>query len=195
MLRDFGVMGMFPPRNIRTYGNGGFMYSIDQLMDAAKASKGITSDYKLAKELGCTVHTVANWRHSRSRPDDESALTLAEWAGFDPCLVLAGIHASRLTNDRVKTVWAQIAARLEKAPAALAAVIFSVLFSGGPDAGAQASTLHSQLAPTHISELTAYTSWQVTARLIARLLNLRCRQLARWVMQKPQHFDALPFFA
>lgn len=28
------------------------MYSIDQLIDAAKSSKGITSDYKLAKSIG-----------------------------------------------------------------------------------------------------------------------------------------------
>lgn len=180
---------MFPSRNIRTYGNGGFMYSIDQLMDAAKASKGITSDYKLAKELGCTVHTVANWRHGRSRPDDESALTLAEWSGFDPCLVLAGIHASRLTNDRVKTVWAQIASRLEKASGVSAAVILSVLFSGGPDAGAQASTLSSQLVPAHISDVTRYTSWQVRFALIARLINLGCRQLASWVKRNTPHFE------
>lgn len=129
------------------------MYSIDQLIDAAKASKGITSDYKLAKALGCTDNTVANWRHGRSRPDDESALTLAEWAGFDPCLVLAGIHASRLTNDRVKTVWAQIATRLEKASGVAAAVILSVLFSGGPDAGAQAKSGDFAVVPTHVSSV------------------------------------------
>ncbi len=117
------------------------MYSVDQVIDSAKAARGIDSDYRFAKELGVTVHTVANWRHGRSRPDDEAALTMAEWASLDPCIVLASIHATRISSDRAKTVWAQIAARLEKAPAVLAAVIFSVLFSGGPDAGAQAKTL------------------------------------------------------
>lgn len=181
---------------VRTGINLGNHMKTVEFFDAIRARYNLPSDYATAEKIGFTRQMISRYRGKDGEAfGDETALKVAELLNLDPAYVLACVHAERAKNLNVKTVWAQIAARLEKAPAALAAVIFSVLFSGGPDAGAQASTLHSQLAPTHISELTAYTSWQVTARLIARLLNLRCRQLARWVMQKPHHFDALAFFA
>lgn len=175
-------------------GKGEKMLTTAQLLDLAK-SKNECSDYKLAKLLGVVPSAVTNYRSGRSHPDARVSASLAELCGLDAAQVTVWIQVERSRDDQSRAIWNLIASRLEKVPAALAAVIFSVLFSGGPDAGAQASTLPSKLAPTNISELTAYTSWQFKLRLIARLLNLRCRQLARWVMQTPQHFDALPFFA
>lgn len=148
------------------------MLTTAQLLDLAK-SKNECSDYKLAKLLGVVPSAVTNYRSGRSHPDARVSSKLAELCGLDAAQVTVWIQFERSRDDQSRAIWNLIATRLEKAPAALAAVIFSVLFSGGPDAGAQASTLPSQLAATNVQGVSSYTSWQVKARLVSRFLNLR----------------------
>lgn len=120
---------------------GGNMSKTKELIDAAKAAQGITSDYRLARVLGTTDHTVANWRHGRSRPDDTWVMRLCEMSGMDAGVFLACMNAERAKDDTLRTAWLNIAARLERLPATAIALLLAlfVSFGGGPDAGAMAA--------------------------------------------------------
>lgn len=71
------------------------MLTIQTLLDQAKAKAGIPSNYRLARELGTTEHTVANWKNGRTLPNDEMSVRLAELAGLPAGRVLAAMHAQR----------------------------------------------------------------------------------------------------
>lgn len=97
------------------------MHTTEELLDAAKAAQGITSDYKLAMLLRATsTSVVSNYRHGRSHPDDKMAQRIAEAANMDAGYVAACIHAQRATDDEVRRMWEGVAAKLA-APVAVAA--------------------------------------------------------------------------
>lgn len=112
------------------------MITTRELLAAVKETQGIGSDYRLARFLKVSDQTVGNWQHGRRRPDDETALRLAELAGLDPDAVLVGLYAERATDEPAKRAWERIAARLAQAGAAAAVVCVAV--TGGPDALADA---------------------------------------------------------
>lgn len=74
------------------------MLTTNALLDAAKRSQGITSDYRLARTFGVTDNTLYNYRHGRT-PDDERALKLAHMAGLHPAFVLVSLAAERAKDD------------------------------------------------------------------------------------------------
>lgn len=125
------------------------MLTVQELIEAAKGAQGIPSNYRLARVLGVTELTVANWKHGRKAPDDGAALRLADMAGLDPAQVLAAVHAARATDPTIAAAWASIAARLQQAGAAVLTVILSVAVSWHPDAQARASVEDS--APAGVS--------------------------------------------
>lgn len=123
------------------------MHSVHELIDAARAHSKIQSDYRLAKTLEVTVHTVANWRHGRSKPDDISAFKLAELAGLDPLYSLACVQAERATKADVKTLWLSMAKRFEHGAAAVLAVILSVVLLTPSESQASASACYAGERP------------------------------------------------
>ncbi len=118
------------------------MQTIDTLLDQVKAKHGIKSDYKLAPFLGVTQNTVANWRHARSRPDDNTLARMADLAGVDPITVevlAVQFQAERSQSEDVRKMWQSIARRLQTGGAAagfLAALGVSLLVSASPRAEA-----------------------------------------------------------
>lgn len=119
------------------------MITANELIEAAKAAAGVPSNYRLAKVLGVTENTVANWKHGRTAPDDQMAVRLAEMAHLDPADVLPAMYALRTSDPALRSVWARVSDRLTREGATMGiflAVILSALFGfdGGPDAGALA---------------------------------------------------------
>ena len=129
-----------------------------ELLAAVKSAQGITSDYRLARFLGVSDQTVGNWQHGRRRPDDETALRLAELAGLDPDAVLLGLTAERATDEPARQAWERIAARLARAGAAMAVACVTV--TGTPDAlaGAPCPAAGAATASLYIM-LTALLHW------------------------------------
>lgn len=118
------------------------MHSVNELLDQVKANAGIKSDYKLAQTLNLTQHTIANYRHGRSRPDDLVLSKLAELGGIpaDQVELLAvTLQAERATTEEARALWQRIASRLQAGAvhsAVLALLVAVGLFSTPPNAEA-----------------------------------------------------------
>jgi len=134
--------------------------TIDFLIDAAKAAKGIESDYRLAKVLGVTDHTIYNYRHGRSRPDELRTFQLCEMAGIDPSPWLMDIHAERAKDTSLKSFWESMAKRMRTTTAIFILAILANVCGVSFDGGAQAKTLHTGAVPTNLEALTFYTLWK-----------------------------------
>lgn len=116
------------------------------LLDAAKARQGVSSDYKLALLLHVKPSAVGNYRHGRSHPDDEICGRLADLAGLDRGYVVACVHATRALgcSPRTYEVWFNVAGRLRASGSALLVTVSLGAFSGTSDGGALASTTDAQ---------------------------------------------------
>ncbi len=122
------------------------MLTIDTLLDQVKDKHGIRSDYKLAPFLGVTQHTIANWRHRRSRPDDVALAKIAELAGVDPVdaqVLAVQYQIERSQNEGVRKLWEGIALRLQTgaAHAGFLAALAVSLFLGASPRAVEASPL------------------------------------------------------
>jgi transcriptional regulator with XRE-family HTH domain len=116
------------------------MLTTTELLEAAKARQGISSDYRLAQILGVGRTAIANYRAGRSSPDDAVCIKLAELTGHDAGIVAVWMQAERSRDQSSRSMWEGIAARLERAGlAAVAAVVLAVglgLASNDAEAGA-----------------------------------------------------------
>lgn len=109
------------------------MSTIVALLTAAKAGSGIPSNYRLAKVLDVTEHTVSNWQNGRAVPNEALTAKMAALAGLDPGVVLAEMAAERAKDDETKGMWLAVAERLKQAPlAAAAALAMALTFAGTP---------------------------------------------------------------
>lgn len=77
------------------------MLTTNGLLDAAKRSQGIPSEYRLCRVLGITDNALYNYRHGRT-PDDERARRLAEIAGLHVGFVLVCMAAERAKDDETR---------------------------------------------------------------------------------------------
>lgn len=102
------------------------MTSIEQLLDAAKASSG--SDYKTAKLLGLTPARVSDWRAGRVNPQPEDYALVAAIAGQDAeeALVRAVLEKHKNTPKGERLVSA-LGKALSAAHAAVAAFVCASL--------------------------------------------------------------------
>lgn len=114
------------------------MHTTNDLLDAVKQKYGISSDYKLRTFLGVSQNTLPNYRHGRSRPDDDMALKLADLLELDPLYVIACVNAERAQEGRLQRMWEALAKRSMKGAVVVALVGLGV--TGGPDGGAMASS-------------------------------------------------------
>lgn len=92
------------------------MKTVNELIDRVKLNAGIKSDYKLAQTLNLTQHTIANYRHGRSRPDDLVLSKMAELGGIPAAqieLLAVTLQAERANTDEARALWRRIAARLQ----------------------------------------------------------------------------------
>lgn len=88
-----------------------------ELLDRAKACRGLRSDYALAKAAGFTTQQIGNYRSGRSAPGDAAAIKLAELAELDAGAVLAWMAAERAKTAAEREVWQKAASRLATAAA------------------------------------------------------------------------------
>jgi hypothetical protein len=88
------------------------MFSISDLLSAAKRGSGIPSNYRLARVLDLTDSAVQRWSTGRGVPDDAQAIRMANMAGLDPGYVVAAVRALREKDAAIRAVWEDMAARL-----------------------------------------------------------------------------------
>lgn len=118
----------------------GFPMKTKDLIAAAKARRGIPSNYRLARELDVPEKTVQRWHTGKNVPSGRYASKLAELAEMDPDYVAAALRAETVADPDEKAVWERIATRLSKLMAVAACAILSLFITGGPDGGAWAAT-------------------------------------------------------
>lgn len=138
-----------------------------EFLDALKARRGWTSDYRLAKELGWRQTTVSNYRVGRSAMASEHAMRVAEELGLSHAYVVACMQAERENNGDVAKVWKAIADHFRSAAAII--LIALAALSGAQDAHA---------APRFSSVSTQPN----TAQSLYITLNA-LRSLLRWLAQ------------
>lgn len=91
------------------------MFSIAALLDRAKASAGIESDYRLAKVIGITHSAVTHYRMGRSLPNESVIDQLCALSGDDPDITMAQVQAARSKDAPARAAWLRIAARMSGA--------------------------------------------------------------------------------
>ena len=108
------------------------MFSIAQLLDAAKSRANIDSDYRLAKVIGITHAGISNYRMGKSLPNESTIEQLCALSGDDPDVIAAQIQAARSKSPEAKTMWLRVAARMAGRiqPAILAALFAIALIAG-----------------------------------------------------------------
>jgi transcriptional regulator with XRE-family HTH domain len=83
---------------------------IADLLDAAKAARGLTSDNQLAKAIGVTRAAVSSWRNEIKTPDPVACATLAGLTGEPLAKVLGIVGEARAISREEKAVWRKLAA-------------------------------------------------------------------------------------
>lgn len=120
------------------------MPAIHDLLSAAKDASGIPSNYRLARVLDVTDHTVGNWQNGRALPNEQMTIRLCELAGVDPAPFLAEMAAGRAKDDDTRSMWLAIAERLRQAPLTVAAAMMIALGAASAPMPSQASSLSIQ---------------------------------------------------
>ena len=89
------------------------MRDINTVLDTAKKVHQIGSDYKLAMYLGIGSGNLRNYRHGRSLPDPKVCSKLAAALGEKPDLLVVEMEAQRAQDDETRTLWVNLAKRLQ----------------------------------------------------------------------------------
>lgn len=134
------------------------MFSIAHLLDRAKASAGIDSDYRLAKAIGITHAAISNYRVGKSLPNTRILEQLCALSGDDAGLIVAQVEASRAAEGPVRNMWLSVAARLAgRAKVDILPILFAIALIA-------ASALPARASEALIAKawnLTSYTSYEV----------------------------------
>lgn len=110
--------------------------TVPELLDRAKKQLGVESDYRLAKVLKLHLHTVLNYRHGRTLPDEKSCIALGRAAHVDTAVLIVQMNELRAKDDETRAIWHRIAERLSATAAAAIFAVFAALISIAPDASA-----------------------------------------------------------
>lgn len=105
-------------------------YEMRAVIRAVQERQGLRSEPAVARFLGVTEKTVANWKHGRNFPDVRLCHQLAEAAGLDPDILIAYNSALRAPTEAERDCWQRIVRRLlqtgETAIFAAGPAIFSI---------------------------------------------------------------------
>ena len=119
------------------------MFSIADLLERAKATANLESDYRLAKVLRINQSALSNYRHRRSLPNVEILEALCALSGDDAGLIVAQMEADRAKEGPVKMMWLGVAKRLAGgASTAVLSVLFTIALIAGHAPSAYASQSH-----------------------------------------------------
>lgn len=99
--------------------------NVTEYLDAARARLNPATDYELARELGIEPSAISNYRHGRSKPDNDTMIGLAEILELDALHLIAEINCERAKKERERKFWKNLlstAALLSIMPAVHAVV-------------------------------------------------------------------------
>jgi transcriptional regulator with XRE-family HTH domain len=85
-----------------------------EILDELRETKGLQSDYKLAKLLDVRQQTVSNYRNNRTQMTDEIAYRAARMLGRPPGPILARLAGERAKDTHVAKVWFEMARQIAK---------------------------------------------------------------------------------
>lgn len=118
------------------------MFSVANLLDAAKAKAQIESDYRLAKVIGISHNVISGYRHGKSMPNEKILAQLCALSGDDLAVVAAQVQAARAQSPEGKSMWLMVAARLAgRASTAFLSVVFAIGLIAAPLDSARAGGL------------------------------------------------------
>jgi transcriptional regulator with XRE-family HTH domain len=118
------------------------MFLIANLLDSAKASAKIESDYRLAKVIGITHSVISGYRAGKSLPNESIIAQLCALSGDDPDVIAAQIQAARSKSPEAKNLWLRVAARMQgAATTAILSVCFAITLIAVGAQPARAMTL------------------------------------------------------
>lgn len=151
------------------------MFSIANLLDAAKAKANIESDYRLAKAIGITHQAMSAYRAGKTLPNAQVIDQLCALSGDDAGLIAAQVEAARAADGPVRMMWLSVAKRLQGgATTAILSVCFAISLLALPSDYARASTVdahYSSKVPVVQIVLNAFLT-------VAHFLMVRLRQFA-----------------
>ncbi|CAN7348547.1 helix-turn-helix transcriptional regulator [Pseudoxanthomonas sp. LjRoot168] len=84
--------------------------TVTELLDAAKAAQGFSTDMALAKALGISRSAVSAWRNGVKTPDTVQCAALAGYTGLPLAQVLGVVGEARAISREEKAVWRKLAA-------------------------------------------------------------------------------------
>lgn len=88
------------------------MKSTTEWLDAAKAARGLTSDYQLAQHWNVSRSLISAYRHQREFLSEETAAKVAADTGAQLGFVLACAAGERARTPTARDAWRITAARL-----------------------------------------------------------------------------------
>ncbi|MGY0559484.1 helix-turn-helix domain-containing protein [Luteimonas sp. A277] len=94
---------------------------IADLIDQARAKRGITSDTAVADHFGLNRQSVSKWRKGEAYPTQDHITELAEMAGESAAQWLVAIQAER-EKGKAGQVWTALAKQLGAAAVLVLAV-------------------------------------------------------------------------
>jgi hypothetical protein len=119
------------------------MFSVANLLDAAKAKAQIESDYRLAKVIGISHNVISGYRHGKSMPNEKILAQLCALSGDDLAVVAAQVQAARAQSPEGRSMWLMVAARLAgRASTAFLSVVFAIALIAGYAPESRAGALH-----------------------------------------------------
>ena len=108
------------------------MFSIANLLERAKVTAHLESDYRLAKVLRINQSALSNYRNGRNLPNVDILEALCALSGDDAGLIVAQVEAERAKEGPVKTMWLSVAKRLQGgASTAILSVLFAISLLAG----------------------------------------------------------------
>lgn len=129
------------------------MFSIADLLDRAKRSSNIVSDYQLSKILRINQSKLSNYRSGRALPNVEMLESLCALSGDDVAVIVAQVEATRCADGPARATWLMIANRLQSAAkSAVLTLFFAISFIAAQADSAMAATV-STLKPVAVNSL------------------------------------------
>lgn len=111
---------------------------IDELLNAAKKTLEINSDYALAKRLGTSTARIGQWRTGKRTPDEQACFQIAEILEVDPAAIIAVVRLEGEKEPTKREFWRRQSARY-----ALGAGVVAALLAGSVQANVSVSNVSS----------------------------------------------------
>ncbi|GKS96760.1 hypothetical protein [Acidovorax sp. SUPP2825] len=135
--------------------------TFESVLDRIKEQHGLKSDYAVCKAFGLSPQNVSGWRKGRSHPDETMCAILAEAAGLDPLVLAAAMQAQRSKTAQARSMWEQIAERLQMAAQGAVAAVFAVAIAIGLIAQSADDAWAGEVPTPRIEQSAVYISYLV----------------------------------